>query len=165
MNERTKTSLQIIQVAILLGVIGDIFLRVTPWGLNVLVFNASFAAGMIMLLRRRAPEHLTRQTLSLFGAQVFFAAMFTWRASIELRVADTFAILAILSVLFLPRMRVTTQIAGVFHYIVGFVWSGLHASGLRFFSFSATSSGITSRAKGGESMHSQQFAERLSRPR
>ncbi len=132
MNERTKTGLQIIQVAIVLGVIGDIFLRVTPWGLNVLVFNVAFAAGMIMLLRRRAPEYLTRQTLALFGAQLFFAAMFTWRDSIELRVADTFAILAILSVLFLPRMKVPTQIAGVFHYIVGFVWSGLHAIGAPF---------------------------------
>lgn len=132
MNERTKTGLQIIQVAIALGVIGDIFLRVTPWGLNVLVFNAAFAAGMIMLLRRRAPEYLTRQTLALFGAQLFFAAMFTWRDSIELRVADAFAILAILSVLFLPRMKVPTQIAGVFHYAVGFVWSGLHAIGAPF---------------------------------
>ena len=132
MNERTKTGLQIIQVAIGLGAIGDIFLRVTPWGLNVLVFNAAFAAGMIMLLRRRAAEYLTRQTLALFGAQVFFAAMFVWRDSIELRVADTFAILAILSVLFLPRMKVTTQIAGVFHYAVGFVWSGLHAIGAPF---------------------------------
>ena len=132
MNERTKTGLEIIQVAIVLGAIGDIFLRVTPWGLNVLVFNAAFAAGMIMLLRRRAAEYLTRQTLALFGAQVFFAAMFVWRDSIELRVADTFAILAILSVLFLPRMKVTTQIAGVFHYAVGFVWSGLHAIGAPF---------------------------------
>ncbi len=132
MNERTKTGLQIIQVAIAIGVIGDILLRVTPWGLNVLLFNVVFAAAMIMLLRRRAPEYLTRQTIALFGAQIFFASMFAWRDSIELRVADAFAILAILSVLFLPRMNVTTQIAGVFHYAVGFVWSGLHAIGAPF---------------------------------
>jgi hypothetical protein len=132
MNERTKTGLEIIQVAIAIGVIGDIFLRVTPWGLNVLVFNAAFVAGMIMLLRRRAPEYLTRQTYALFGSLIFFASMFVWRDSIELRVADTFAILAVLSVLFLPQMKVTTQIAGVFHYIVGFVWSCLSAVGAPF---------------------------------
>ncbi len=132
MNERTKTGLEIIQVAIVLGVIGDIFLRVTPWGLNVLVFNAAFAAGMIMLLRRRAPEYLTRQTYALFGALIFFASMFVWRDSVELRVADAFAILAVLSVLFLPKLKVPAQLAGVFHYIVGFSWSGLHAVGAPF---------------------------------
>ncbi len=123
MNERTKTGLEIIKVAIALGVIGDIFLRATPWGLNVLVFNAAFVAGMIMLRRRRAPEYLTWPTLALFGAQIFFAAMFVWRDSIELRIADTFAILSILSALFLPRMKVVTRVAGVFHYVVGFMWS------------------------------------------
>lgn len=132
MNERTKTGLEIIQVAIVLGVLGDILLRVTPWGLNVLLFNAAFALGMIMLLRRRAPEYLTLQTYSLFGALVFFASMFVWRDSIELRIADTFAILAVLSVLFLPKMKVPAQLAGVFHYIVGFFWSGLHAMGAPF---------------------------------
>src|SRR5664279_5005133 len=100
MNERTKTALEILQVAVILGILGDILLRATPWGLNVTLFNTAFAAGMITLLYRRAPEYLTRQTLALFGALVFFAAMFTWRDSIQLRIADTVAIIAVLSVLF-----------------------------------------------------------------
>ena len=132
MNERTKTGLQILQVAVILGVLGDVLLRAMPWGLNVLLFNMAFAGGMIMLLRRRAPEYLTGQTLSLFAAQVFFASMFVWRDSIELRLADTAAIVLILSVLVLPKMKVTTQLAGVFHYAAGFVWSGLHAIGAPF---------------------------------
>lgn len=127
MNERTRSGLEILQVAAVLGVLGDILLRQTPWGLNVLLFNLAFAAGMIMLLRRRAPEYLTRQTLSLFAALVFFASMFVWRDSIELRIADTVAIVLILSVLFLPKMKVATQVAGLFHYVVAFLWSSFNA--------------------------------------
>src|SRR5438445_7059323 len=111
MNNRTKTGLEILQVAVVLGVLGDILLRAMPWGLNVGLFNAAFAGGMIMLIRRRRPEFLTWQTLSLFGALVFFASMFAFRDSIQLRIADTIAILTILAALFLPRMQVATQLA------------------------------------------------------
>lgn len=128
MNERTKTGLQILQVAVIVGLLGDVLLRAMPWGLNVLLFNAAFAAGMIMLLRRRAPEYLTRYTMVLFGALIFFASMFVWRDSIELRLADTAAIITILSVLFLPRMKVATQAAGVFHYFLAFLWSAFNAA-------------------------------------
>lgn len=127
MNERTKAGLEILQVAIILGILGDILLRQTPWGLNVLLFNLAFAAAMIMLIRRHAPEQLTRHTLALFGALVFFASMFVWRDSIELRIADTMAIVLTLSVLLLPRMKVPTQLAGIFHYVVAFLWSSLNS--------------------------------------
>jgi hypothetical protein len=82
---------------------------------------------MITLLWRRAPELLTRNTVALFTALVFFASMFVVRDSIELRMADTAAILLILSVLFLPRMKVATQAAGIFHYVIAFLWSSLNA--------------------------------------
>jgi hypothetical protein len=127
MNARTKTGLEIFQVAAVIGVLGDILLRATPWGLNVTLFNTAFAVGMIFLLSRRAPEFLTRHTLALFGALIFFASMFTWRDAIELRVADTFAILTILSILFVPRMKIATQLAGVFQYAVAFMWSSANA--------------------------------------
>ena len=128
MNERTKTGLQILQIAIIVGVLGDVLLRAVPWGLNVLLFNAAFAAGMIVLLRRNAPDFLTRNAMALMAAWIFFASMFVWRDSIELRLADTLAIITILSVLFLPRMKIATQAAGVIHYMIAFVWSGFNAA-------------------------------------
>ncbi|MGH9818681.1 MAG: DUF4153 domain-containing protein, partial [Pyrinomonadaceae bacterium] len=127
MNERTKTGLEIVQVAVGIGVLGDVLLRQTPWGLNVFLFNLAFAAGMIMLLLRRNREMLNRQTLALLGAQVFLSSMFVWRDSIELRVADTVAILLILGVIFVPRMKIAASVAGVFHYFVGFLWSAFNA--------------------------------------
>ena len=127
MNERTKSGLKILQVALVLGVAGDILLRVTPWGLNVLLFNLAFAGGTLLLLWRHAPERLTRQTYALLGVLVFFASMFVWRDSIELRVADTFAIIVTLGVLFLPTLKVTARIGGAFHYAVSVVWAGINA--------------------------------------
>ena len=132
MNERTKTGLEILLVAVIVGVFGDVLLRATPWGINVPIFNAAFAAGMITVLRRHAPQYLTLQTYSLFGALLFFASMFMWRDSIELRIADSAAILAILSALFMSRMKVTQRLAGVFHYVVGFAWASLSAIGAPF---------------------------------
>jgi hypothetical protein len=127
MNQRTKTGLEILQVAVVLGILGDVLLRQTPWGLNVLLFNLAFAGSVIMLLRRHAPERLTATTYALLGALVFFASMFVWRDSIELRVADTFAIIVILGVLFLPTLKITARIAGVFQYAIGVVWAGINS--------------------------------------
>lgn len=128
MNERTKIGFQILQVALVIGILGDVLLRQTPWGLNVLLFNIAFVCGMLVLIKRNAPERLTWNTIALFGAQIFFAAMYVWRDTEELLVADTIAIIAILSVLFLPRIKVSAQIAGAFHYVIGFAWSAANAA-------------------------------------
>ncbi len=127
MNNRTQTGLEILLVAAILGVCGDLFLRVTPWGLNVLLFNLAFAGGTLALLWRHAPERLTWQTYALLGALVFFASMFVWRDAIELRVADTFTIIVILGVLFLPTLKITAKVAGALQYAMSVVWAGLNS--------------------------------------
>ncbi len=133
MNERTKTGLEILQAAVLLGVLGDVLLRAVPWGLNVLLFIGALAAAMIMLVRRRGTEKLTGQSLFLHGALVFFGAMFVWRDSEELKIFDALAILTILAVLTLPALKIKTQVAGIFHYALGFIWSGINAALSPFF--------------------------------
>jgi hypothetical protein len=127
MNTRSKTGLDILKVALGIGVLADVLLRQTPWGLNVLLFNLAFVAGTVVLLWRRKPEYLTAQTWALLGAQIFFAAMFVWRDSDELHFADSVAIVVVMSVLFVPQMKIPPRVAGVFHYIVGFIWSTLNA--------------------------------------
>jgi hypothetical protein len=127
MSDKTRTGFEILQVAAILGILGDLLLRQMPWGLNVLLFNLAFVAAMIMLIMRRKREYLTRQSMALFGALIFFASMFVWRDSIELRIADTAAIVLILSVLLVPRLKIPAHVAGIFHYIIGFLWSSLNA--------------------------------------
>ncbi len=133
MNEKTKTGLEILQAAVLLGVLGDVLLRVTPWGLNVFLFIGALVAAFVMLFLRRKQEFWNVQTIVLNAALVFFAAMFVWRDSMELKVFDTLAILTILAVLTLPALKIKTQIAGIFHYFVGFVWSAISAAVAPFF--------------------------------
>lgn len=128
MNERTKTGLEILQAAVLMGVLGDVLLRQTPWGLNVLLFIGALVAAMTMLILRRRREFWNAQTIALNVALVFFAAMFVWRDSMELKTFDALAILTILAILTLPALKIKTQIAGVFHYIIGFIWSGISAA-------------------------------------
>jgi hypothetical protein len=135
MNERTKTGLEILQAAVLLGVLGDVMLRATPWGLNVLLFIGALVAAMAMLVLRRKREFWNAQTATLQGALVFFAAMFVWRDSMELKIYDTLAILTILAVLTLPALKIKTQIAGIFHYSIGFMWSGINAAFAPLFLF------------------------------
>ena len=128
MTSRTKIGLEILQVAVGLGILGDVLLRQVPWGLNVLLFNLAFAGGLLMLLRRHTPARLTTQAYALLGALVFFASMFVWRDSIELRFADTFAIITILGVLFLPTLKVTAHLGGALHYAIGVVWAGINSA-------------------------------------
>lgn len=133
MNERTKTGLEILQSAVLLGVLGDVLLRTTPWGLNVFLFIGALVAAMTMLILRRKREFWNKQTIALNGALIFFAAMFVWRDSTELKIFDTLAILTILAILTLPALKIKAQIAGVFHYLIGFIWSGVNAVFAPFF--------------------------------
>lgn len=125
MNTRTRTGLEILQASLLVGVAGNILLRHTPWGLNAFLFVTLFVAAMIMLIRRRRPELLTLNTIALSGAMVFFASMFLIRDSIELRVYDTFAIIILMGIIVLVNMNVTANLAGAFHYVAGFLWSGV----------------------------------------
>jgi hypothetical protein len=127
MKTRSEIGLDILKFALVLGLLGDVLLRAKPWGLNVFLFNLAFVVGFAVLLWRSAPQRLTASSIALMGAQLFFAARFVWRDSIELRVADTFAILAIMSVQLLPQMQVTQRLAGAFHFMIGFLWSGFSA--------------------------------------
>ena len=125
MNTRTKTGLEILQAAALIGILGNLLLRQKPWGLNAFLFVAVFVAGLLMLMWRRRPELLTKNTIALSGAMLFFASMFLIRDSIELKVYDTLAILVIMGVILLVNFNIQAHVAGTFHYAAGFVWSGL----------------------------------------
>lgn len=133
MTERTRTGLEILLAALLMGILGNLLLRQTPWGLNAFLFVTLFTGAMIMLAVRRRPELLTVRTLALQGTMVFFGAMFVIRDSIELRVYDTVAILIIMGVLVLPNFGVNARVAGAFHYVVGFLWSGISSAFAPFF--------------------------------
>lgn len=127
MNEKTRTGLEILQSAVLLGILGDVLLRATPWGVNAFLFIGALVAAMTMLFLRRKQEFWNSQTIALNGALIFFAAMFVWRDSSELRTFDFLMILTILGILTLPAMKIKTQLAGLIHYGISAAWSGVNA--------------------------------------
>ena len=133
MNEKTKTGLEILEAALLLGILGDVLLRETPWGLNVFLWIGALVSAMIMLTLRRRRELFSRQTIALHAALVFFAAMFVWRDSIELKLLNSLAILTILSLLTLPALKIKAKIAGVFHYGFSMFWSGINVAFAPFY--------------------------------
>ena len=112
MTDRTKTGLEVLQAAFLIGILGNLLLRETPWGLNAFLFVIVFVAAMAMITIRRRPERLTAQNIPLSAGMIFLSAMFLWRDSIELRTIDTIAIVVLMGVLFLPTLKVTAKISG-----------------------------------------------------
>ena len=125
MTKRTRTSLEILQAAALMGLLGNILLRQTPWGLNAFLFVTAFVAALLGLMRRWRPELLTKSTIALGGAMVFFGSMFLIRDAIELRIADTLAIIVLMGATILINFDIKAHIAGVVHYAAGSIWAGL----------------------------------------
>ncbi len=59
--------------------------------------------------------------------------MFVWRDSLQLKFFDTLAILTILAVLTLPVLKIKISVAGVSHYLIGFIWCGLNTAFAPFY--------------------------------
>ncbi len=128
MSSKTRFGLEILLAAAVIGLLGNLLLRQTPWGLNAFLFVTAFTAAMIAIAYRHRPELLTIRNLALQGAMVFFASMFLIRDAEELLVWDTFAILILMGVLVLPNFGINQRVAGAFHYVVGFLWSGISSA-------------------------------------
>src|SRR3954467_9758561 len=93
MKDRTRRGLDVLQAALILGVVGDALLRATPWGLNVLLWTVLFLAAGIMLVARWRRKVLSSDARLIILPLIFFAACFVWRDSPTLQLLDGVAIL------------------------------------------------------------------------
>ncbi|MGH7672704.1 MAG: DUF4153 domain-containing protein [Gemmatimonadales bacterium] len=93
---RTKTGLEILAAALILGVLGDLLLRATPWGLNVTLCAAALVAAGVLLVRR---HHLTPGPDAPWLALtvVLLGAAFARRDAAILAMFDVAALLVALS--------------------------------------------------------------------
>lgn len=78
--------------ALLIGVLGDVVLRATPWGLNIVLLGGALGAAALIATRRAPPSVLV--TLLLGEACL---ATFAWRDAEFLQVWSVAALLAALS--------------------------------------------------------------------
>lgn len=95
MKYATDPTARCIAISLLLGIVADLMLRVSPWGLNVFAFVGCFALGILAL----APSQ--RNIWALLIAM--FGAFFIWRDSPVLKALDLLSAITVAVVIALPH--------------------------------------------------------------
>ena len=123
MGERTRLGLGVVGVALVLGGLGDLLLRATPWGLNFLLWVAALVGAAVLLSEagRVRPEGEGRWLVIL---AVVFAAGLVLRDSPVVVLLDVLAVIVALS-LAVWRGRVgNLRRAGISEYVLGGTCAG-----------------------------------------
>ena len=102
-DERQRLAGRVLADALLLGVVGDALLRVTPWGVNMTIWSVGILAALFSLARRRY-ETLPAETRWLAAPAIALSLLFGWRDSASLAV---FNVLALLATICLVSMTLT----------------------------------------------------------
>jgi Domain of unknown function (DUF4173) len=116
--------------ALAVGVVADLLLRVTPWGLNV-----TLVAGLVVLagwgLTRWGGVALEGEGRWLTAPCLFFACALTWRDSPTLNVANALALVVAGTLAALTSRAGQVRLAGLSQYalgipyVVGYALAGL----------------------------------------
>jgi hypothetical protein len=132
MSERTRKGLDVLEAALLLGVLGDALLRATPWGANLLLWVMALTAAVIALLARWRTGALKGDGRWLLLPLVLFPVGWVWRDSPVLNGLDLLALLLTLGLVALRGRGGRIRLAGLFEYGVGVFVAGGNAA-LGFF--------------------------------
>jgi hypothetical protein len=126
MSERTKTGFSLLLAAVVLGVLGDLLLRATPWGLNALLWAAALVAAIHALSKRKrlTPSKTVR---FVFGSVLLFGACFAWRDSLVLKALDGLAIVIVITLAASGWRNGWVPVSGAAAYMAGFGKTVLNA--------------------------------------
>lgn len=120
MSNRTKLGLNILEAALLLGVLGDALLRQTPWGVNVFLWTGALACAMYALHARWGRAELRAMEGAWLALPiVFFSAAFAWRDSATLKLLDGLALFAALALLARRARGQSIRLASLGDYALG----------------------------------------------
>lgn len=126
MSERTRLGLAILAAALMLGILGDLLLRATPWGLNVLLWTALLTYALNGLIGHK-PGVTVRCGKWAILPVLAFATMFAWRDSSVLKGLDAAGLLIALAMASLCARSLWLPFVGAVEYGVGVGWSALTA--------------------------------------
>src|SRR3954469_16562023 len=126
MTEKTKRGLQVLESALLLGVLGDGLLRATPFGLNVLLWTGALVIALAVLLGRKRRAALAGGGHWLFISALLFAAAFAWRDSEMLNVLAGLGMLIALALMAWRARMGRIWLAGVSEYMLGILTAGIN---------------------------------------
>lgn len=128
MHPGPRRAIDVLVPAVLLGVLGDVLLRVGPWGVNLPLWMGAALAG-VWLLRARSEDGATGLTAWSLLPAAFFALCVAWRGSSELQPLNLLAILLALSLPALQAHPVRLRLARLSDYVLGFMTTGVNAAG------------------------------------
>jgi hypothetical protein len=126
-GERTRLGLGVLGVALVLGSLGDLLLRATPFGVNFLIWVTALV-GLAILLARWGRVGTRGEGKWLVFVAVVFAAGFLLRDSPVVVFFDFLGVLISLSLAVWLGRGGTLRRAGIWDYILGGVYTGVLTS-------------------------------------
>ena len=115
MTHTTRLGLRLLPAALGIGIAGDMLLRATPWGLNVLLW-VGLLLGLFWLLARRSEFPLLGEGIWLAVPALVFAACLAWRDSGTLRALDLWGLAGCLGVGAARTQAGQIRLAGLWEY-------------------------------------------------
>jgi hypothetical protein len=112
MNDRTRLALHLAAAGLALGVLGDLLLRVAPWGVNFLLWIAALAAAIALVVVKRRVQ-LKRGTAWLILLTVCAAAGVSWRDAEMLKALDLVAVATLLALAVWQAHGVRLALGGI----------------------------------------------------
>jgi hypothetical protein len=125
-NVRFHAPYRLLFIALAYGVIADLLLRATPWGLNVLLAVVC-ALAAAALLTHWSHVRLEGEGRWLVPAIVFFAVGLVWRDSPTLTTANALALALSITLAALSARAGQLRLAGITQYLLGVLYVVLFA--------------------------------------
>src|ERR671912_1437001 len=126
-GERTRLGLGVLGVALVLGGLGDLLLRATPWGINFLIWVTAIV-GLAILLARRGRIGTGGEGKWLVFVALVFAAGVVLRDSPVVVFLDLLGVLISLSLAVWLGRSGSLRRAGILDYVLGGVYTGVLTS-------------------------------------
>ena len=127
MDDHTKLGLGLLGAALVMGLLGDLLLRATPWGINVSLWLALLAGAAAALSRWRGLE-VAGGGRWLVPVALCFAATLAWRDSPVVASLDVLAVLVALSLAAFRGRRREIRLSGITEYVLAGIYTGTLSS-------------------------------------
>lgn len=125
MKDNTKKALEIVQAAILLGVLGDGLLRAASFGINLTLWLLALTAAVTALIfRHHDDKSKSSETGWLLGSAIVFSFLITWRDAGMLKFLDFLAVMLALSLTALPIKQIGMRTAHFTDYFINACYAG-----------------------------------------
>ena len=123
MGERTRLGLGVLRVALVLGALGDVLLRATPWGINFLLWTTALVLLFVWLARWGRVDAGGEGKWFVWVAIVFAAGLML-RDSPVVVTLDVLGVLISLSLAVWRGRSGSLRCSGIWDYILGGVYTG-----------------------------------------